>query len=321
MAGLKQILKKQGGIGLLKQYFHSGALGTAVGQFFLLGKDRTALEILRLSAQFKGKKKLYKRYKHALTRFDETRDTSLPHTESDRVWVCWFQGIENAPELVQKCYQSLLENLPSRKITLITAENMADYVNFPDYILEKWKAGIITNTHMTDLLRLELLIRYGGIWLDATVLCTRPEAQIPEYFFHSDLFFYQCLKPGRDGHSHLCSSWLISAKTNNQILMATRHLCYTYWQKENKMLDYFLLHDFLSICLEHYPALWNAVVPCSNATPHTLLLRLFEPYDENMWNAIQDMTPFHKLTYKFDPKDPLIENTYYAHLFGAKNNQ
>lgn len=314
MAGLKQIFQKQGGIALLKQYWNSGALGTAVCQFLLLGKSRKALELLRLSAQFKGKRKLYKRYKSELSRFDETYNCNLPHIQSNKVWVCWFQGMETAPELVQKCYASLQENLTEREIVLITKENLSQYVSFPDYILQKWEAGIITNTHMTDLLRLELLLQYGGMWVDATVLCTCPEAQIPTYYFDSDLFFYQSLKPGRDGHSHLCSSWLISAKTNNRLLMAVRHLCYAYWKKENKMLDYFLLHDFISICLEHYPEIWNEIVPCSNTTPHILLLRMFEPFREDMWDAITNQTPFHKLSYKFTQAQADLPYTYYRHI-------
>ena len=152
------------------------------------------------------------------------------------------------------------------------------------------------------------------MWIDATVLCTRPEEEIPEYYFQSDLFFYQFLKPGRDGHSHLCSSWLMSACTNNRLLMAVRHLCYTYWQKENKMLDYFLLHDFMAICLEHYPDIWNSIVPCCNSTPHILLLRLFEQYDEKMWAAVTQQTPFHKLSYKFTPAQATLPNTYYQHI-------
>lgn len=310
---LKEIFEKQGGTGLLKQYWHSGALGTAVCQFLLLGKSRTALEILRLSAQFKGRRKLFKRYKKELSAFDESYE-QLPQESANRVWVCWLQGMENAPELVQKCYESLKANLTGKEITVITAENMGQYVDFPDYVLDKWKKGIITNTHLTDLLRLELLIRHGGMWLDSTVLCTRPIEQIPGYYFDSDLFFYQFLKPGRDGHSHLCSSWLMSAKTNNKLLMAVRHLCYCYWKKENKMLDYFLLHDFLSICMEHYKDIQNAIVPCSNEAPHILLLRLFEPFDQKIYDAVLEQTPFHKLTYKFSPEQAQLPHTYYRHI-------
>lgn len=58
--GLKEILKKQGGTKLLKQYWQGGALYTGIGEFLLLGKSRTALEILRLSTTLKTKQKLKK---------------------------------------------------------------------------------------------------------------------------------------------------------------------------------------------------------------------------------------------------------------------
>lgn len=312
--GLKETFQKQGGMKLIKQYAKSGSLGTAVGEFILLGKSRTALEILRLSTQLKTKQKLERKYRRTLEAFDETYEKSLSHESSNKVWICWFQGMENAPVLVQKCYESVKENLKGREIVLITSENMEQYVQFPDYILEKWKKGIITHTHLTDLLRLELLIKYGGMWLDATVYCSDEEKNIPAYFFDSDLFFYQSLKPGRDGHCQYISSWLMSAKTNNKILMATRKLCYEYWKTNNSMYDYFLLHDFISIVLDRYQDDWLEIVPRDNATPHILLLRLFDQYDEKMWDAITKQTPFHKLTYKFDDKGTKQSGTFYKIL-------
>ena len=51
----KAIFEKQGGMKLLKQYWRNGVFFTAVGEFILLGKSRTALEILRLSVALKTK--------------------------------------------------------------------------------------------------------------------------------------------------------------------------------------------------------------------------------------------------------------------------
>ena len=269
---LKETFKKQGGIKLLKQYWQGGALFTGIGQFLLLGKSRTALEILRLSTTLKTKQKLEKKYKWKLEEFDKTY-TEKEHKTSDIIWICWFQGMDNAPDLVKKCYESVVKNNPGKKVIVLTEKNISDYVTFPEYIVTKWKQGVITHTHMTDLLRLELLITYGGLWLDATVLCT---GTAPEYFFDSDLFFFQTLKPGRDGHASYISSWLMEAKTNNKILMASRELCYEYWKTNNTMLDYFLLHDFMSIVLEKYEEDWKKIIPRDNATPHILLLRLFD---------------------------------------------
>lgn len=313
--GLKETFQKQGGMKLIKQYAKSGSLGTAVGEFALLGKSRTALELLRLSTQLKVKQKLEKKYRSKLEEFDKIYDQSLLHENSNKVWICWFQGMENAPALVQKCFESIKTNLTDCEIVLITLENLEQYVQFPDYIIEKWKAGAITHTHLTDLLRLELLIKYGGMWLDATVFCSEERSRIPNYFFDSNLFFYQCLKPGRDGHCQYISSWLMSAKTNNRVLMATRELCYEYWKKNNSMDDYFLLHDFFSIVLDHYLEEWKAVIPRDNAAPHVLLLRLFDKYDESLWLAAKAQTPFHKMTYKFSEEETNKAGTFYKVLF------
>lgn len=305
--GLKDTFIKQGGMKLLKQYWQGGALFTGIGEFLLLGKSRTALEILRLSISLKTKQKLGKKYKWKLDEFDRNY-VDKDHKVSNKIWICWFQGMENAPNLVKKCYQSVVENNPDKDVIVITSDNMESYVTFPEYIMEKWKKGVITHTHMTDLLRLELLIKYGGLWLDATVLCT---GRAPSYFFDSDLFFFQNLKPGRDGDCQYISSWLIEAKTNNKILMATKILCYEYWKTNNSMWDYFLLHDFIAIVLEKYEDDWRRVIPRDNAAPHILLLRLFDQYDEKMWNAIKAQTPFHKLSYKLSEKDKNRIGTYY----------
>ena len=76
--------------------------------------------------------------------------------------------------------------------------------------------------HFSDILRVCLLYDNGGTWIDSTVLCTSYEANIPDYFFNSELFFFQCLKPGRDGHATYMSSWYINAKSHKRILEATK---------------------------------------------------------------------------------------------------
>jgi len=67
---VRETFKKQGGVKLLKQYWRGGAFFTAVGEFLLLGKSRTALEILRLSAGLKIKQKLEKKYRKELCDFN-----------------------------------------------------------------------------------------------------------------------------------------------------------------------------------------------------------------------------------------------------------
>ncbi len=312
--GLLALYKKHGGAALLKRYIRTGTLGTAGAQFVLLGKSRTAMEILRLSVQMKTKKRLRRKYQKTLEAFERDYDASLPHEASKRVWTCWFQGMENAPEIVQNCHRSLKEHIRDREIVLITAENLNDYVQIPDYIVEKWKKGIITHTHFSDIVRLELLIRYGGVWLDASVFMSGDASLVPDFVFDADLFFFQNLKPGRDGHAIYLSSWLMSAKTNQKILMGARALLYEYWRKNDSMDDYLLLHQFISILLDRWPEEWEKIVPMGNEAPHMLYFKLFEPYDERLWNALRAQTVFHKLNYRFDPAQAEKEGTFYKEV-------
>ncbi|MEE0725063.1 MAG: capsular polysaccharide synthesis protein [Clostridium saudiense] len=45
-----------------------------------------------------------------------------------------------------------------------------------------------------------------------------------------------------------------------------------------------------------------------------MLLRLFDKYEEKLWNSIVEQTPFHKLTYKFDESQTNLSNTFYQYI-------
>ena len=107
---------------------------------------------------------------------------------NDTIWFCWLQGIEEAPLLVKRCLESLRKNIPDKKVIVIDGNNLGEYVNMPDYIMDKWQRGIIGNAHFSDLLRLELLIEKGGYWIDATVLCT--DSKMLEFIDKQPLFLY-----------------------------------------------------------------------------------------------------------------------------------
>ena len=239
---------------------------------------------------------------------------SQPAHKPGKIWMFWSSGEESAPPIARKCIASIRENLPDREVVVLSEKTYRDYVTFPSFIQEKIDRGEMMKAHMADLLRLELLIRYGGTWIDATVFC--PGGKIPAYMLDSDLFLFQDLKPGFDGHCQRISNWMITARAGNPVLKLTRALLYEYWREHRKCEDYFIFHHFFEMAIDAYPEEWARVIPFSNAAPHILLLRLFEPYDDAVWGAVREMTPFHKLSYKFDEAKTQIPGTYYQELFG-----
>lgn len=307
------LFKKVGGKEIIHQYKAAHVLIYSFIITLFLGLSKKSLEIVRLAVNNRILCRMRKKYKPYIDSYVQSHRDKLEQKHSNIVWFLWLQGMEKAPDLVKKCYRSIVEKMPNRDIVLLTNENYRNFIQFPDYIQKKIDLGIITKTHMSDLLRLALLNKYGGTWIDATVYCSGKD--IPGYMLDSDLFLFQNLKPGLDGQCTCISSWFITAATNNPILLLTQSLLYNYWEKNTKMIDYFLFHDFFQLAIEAYPDEWNKVVPFSNSIPHILLLRLFEKYDESIWKAIKELTPFHKLTYKFDDYQLTVRDTYYNHIF------
>lgn len=315
MKDFAKLFKKVGGKEILRQYSQSHVLLFAIIETLCMGFSKKGLEIVRNAVNYKRLNWLKRKYCTQIEKYCQTyTDENIIHKISNKIWICWLQGMEQAPPLVQRCYQSVCKNLPpEREIVVLTEQNYRDYVTFPDYIQQKIDNSVITKTHFSDLLRLELLNRYGGTWIDATVFISGSE--IPAYMLSSELFMFQVLKPGLDGHAIVTSSWFMTAHSSHPILLLTQHLLYEYWKSHQNLIDYFLLHDFMQLAIETFPKEWNKVIPFSNALPHILLLRLFEPYDEHIWEAVKQMTPVHKLTYKYSKEDIQKQNTYYAKLF------
>jgi hypothetical protein len=208
----------------------------------------------------------------------------------------------------------MCKHITDRPVVVITEDNFRDYVTFPDYIMKKYEKGIISKVHFADLLRVELLAKHGGTWLDGTVFCSDNPFQ--PYVLDSELFLFQTLKPGLDGHCSRVSSWLMSAYSGNPIILLTRALLHEYWRTHNYAVDYFILHNFIEMSIEAYPQVWDKVVPFSNSVPHILLLRLFEPFDSRVWDGVRKQTSFHKLSYKFTPEQAKLAETYYTEVLG-----
>ena len=247
------------------------------------------------------------KYSNFLKKYEIKKNNS--HEYSDIVWWCWFQGEENAPDIVNACLESVRRNMPDKKINIITEENMWDYVFMPDFIKEKYKKGIISRTHFSDLLRLELLITYGGTWIDSTVLCTAE----PNYAFDKPLFVFKTNE--KNDPATAAQSWFISSEKNNPVLCLTRDLHYKYWKKHSYQIHYFIFYFFMKLAAEKYKEEWNLIPFFSDVPPHIMQRELFTEYSEKRMNQLKRMSDIHKLTYKFKKDSDLQkENTIYKKI-------
>lgn len=234
---------------------------------------------------------------------------AVERANSDRVWFLWLQGMDEAPELVRACYRSLMEHLPDRRVTVLTHDNIDDYVNLPGYVRDKQNAGKIPIAHFSDIIRVNLLTNHGGTWMDSTVLLTGNE--LPRYSMEQPLFCFKELNvSNKDLAPIVASSWYISASSGSRILGLTQKLLWHYWETNNRLEQYFLFHIFFSLSCRRYPEEWEAVPLFNNVTPHELMFELGDEFSVERWNQICRATDVHKLQRheKFGP------GTNYQHI-------
>lgn len=247
-------------------------------------------------AEYSRVYKYLDRYKFDKAGDRQTYNESIKKNKT--IWILWLQGMENAPQIVRRCYESITKFKPEGyDITLLTIQNLEKYITLPDYIMDKYYCGLISNTHFSDIIRLELLYIYGGLWIDATVyICDK----VPEFMYSGDFFAFDNSSVTAASVIKM-SSWWIYACANNCIISKTRDMIYTYWQQENQLINYFLLHIAMSKVIdEHSKAnrIFKFKYFYSNGNAHYLQGNLAAEYDEKKWNYIKFISPIQKLSYK-----------------------
>ena len=92
------------------------------------------------------------------------KDSQIPKT----IWTYW-NNAELTP-VVRKCIDTWKKYNPDYTIIIITPENLEDYIDFD----VKKVSFNDSAARESDIIRLNVLAKYGGVWCDASILMTRP---------------------------------------------------------------------------------------------------------------------------------------------------
>ena len=117
------------------------------------------------------------------------------------IWIYWHQGLKNAPEVVKKCVLSWQEHNPSYEIRVLSDAEIKRYIDITLPVFQKSKKKSLAA--YSDVLRINLLHKYGGIWVDSTVMCLRP---LREWLGDEMMDFFAFANPGPD---RMISSWFL----------------------------------------------------------------------------------------------------------------
>lgn len=243
---------------------------------------------------------LENKYKDYWATYRFTKD--LPESDErfrNKVWICWWQGIDNAPEIVKACVESIKRYAGNYEVICVTEENYKKYVTFPKWIEEKRKENIISRTIYSDLLRMNLLSTYGGLWIDSTFFCTNKcfedYMQLPLWSIKRPDYLHCSVACG-----YFANYSLECIYENRWIYKVILDFLYNYWKENDKLIDYLLTDYVIVLAQKHYKEIsdaFNKIEP-NNTYCDELYKVLGQPYDENIWKKISKDTVLYKLTWK-----------------------
>ena len=156
------------------------------------------------------------------------------------LWMYWDQGIDNLDDNYNKlCFWGWKKLNPDWEIRILDKNSTIKYI--PDLVNFKH----LTVQLKSDLLRIKLLSKYGGVWADASTL---PMKRLTENINNIDnntgVFFYRYDKTK---NQHLISSWFIIARRpNNYLINKLKERFENKIMDKNKKYEYFLFHNTLN---------------------------------------------------------------------------
>lgn len=229
------------------------------------------------------------------------------------IWCLWFQGWDDAPPLVKACGASWRQCNPDWRIVYVSQANLGAFCDIAaDEIYRKG----LPSAALSDVIRTDLLHRYGGIWVDATTYCLRPlngwiNQAVVAGFFAFD-------QPGPD---RMLSTWFLASQFKSYIVDALFQRIRLYWTDRNgEPDDYFWFHHIFREAYDTDPEfkrLWDLAPKLSAIAPH-----YFSPYEVSLPGPVTPshrllvetaQTPVIKLTHKLD-HSAVSENSTYRWL-------
>lgn len=259
---------------------------------------------------------LYNLINSRINLFFEQARNNIDYSKKNNInkiaWIFWWQGIEDAPDIVKACVNSVKSNF-DYKVIVLSEKNLDKYTNIPDYIYEKLQSGEITKTHFSDIVRFNLLRNNGGLWIDSTVLCVNSVDNILSHGFYTssgkdDIYPYFI-----DGK---WTGFLIGGLSSDPMFQFMDEFFKLYWENNDSLINYFLIDYAIKYAYDHNIGSLKSYIDNYgiNNNPHLFDLQpmLNDDFSTETFNYLKLDTSMFKLSYKKRISEN--KNTYYSYI-------
>lgn len=228
--------------------------------------------------------KILQKYNYILNKFNADKAVIDSNPNNGPVWFCWLQGIEKMPPIQQICYERL-KNI-TNNIHFITMDNIPHYIKLPSYIYEKFKKGQISPANFSDIIRVNLLSTYGGIWCDSRIFF---KDNIINQLFKKNFYTIKINKNSNQFVSEY--RWTVGFLCSNKsciLFKVISDFFNEYWKNESITIDYFLLDHIINIACKKNKEINNLFkkIEFNNSSAFSIPENLSSKADETIWKSI-----------------------------------
>jgi len=164
------------------------------------------------------------------------------------IWMCWFQGENDTdmPQLNMECISRWRQFNSGYKIHVLDNQSIQDFV--PEFYAINRDSPKRSFAAQSDLLRVLLLSKFGGVWVDASVY---PMLPLNDFYyklvndtgFFAYRFFPRKLSP-RGGYAET-ASWFMCCDYSEHPLSVKLKNAFIKRYKLDKDWQYLTFHDTL----------------------------------------------------------------------------
>jgi hypothetical protein len=149
------------------------------------------------------------------------------------IYILWFQGFDNAPIVVKKCLASWKHHNPDWNIIELDDTNLSKYIDISMY-------RHINLTALSDIVRIFLLNKFGGLWVDATTFCNIPLNNWLEEYITEGFFTFNW--PTKHIY-HKIATWFIYSEKNGYLINNWEKAVIKYYTFNFEPTKYFWVHE------------------------------------------------------------------------------
>lgn len=262
-------------------------------------------------------KYLRNKYRDRIALYNKEGSISQNTRVPKLLWIFWWQGMDQAPEIVKSCYASVKHRFAEYDIRVISKINYIDYITLPEFIINKVQSGEMGMAHFSDLLRLSLLERHGGIWMDATLFITGNFLDILAGYSFSSLRYSPEKQLKKYVPMGKWSTFFLAGCPEHILFRFCRELLILYWTNHDYVIDYFLFDYVICLGYEEIPAIREAIdqQPDQIHEYYSLNEYLNERYSEELFQQLIACSPVYKLSYRNNYKDKIEDDiTLYQYI-------